>query len=38
MLVFRQLTKTHDVLKKTKENLENQCEPTTAAMPLKDKK
>merc|ERR1711902_437511 len=36
--ICRQLTKTHDVLKKTKENLENQCEPTTAAMPLKDKK
>ena len=38
LLVFRQLTKTHDVLKKTKENLENQCEPNSAAMPLKDKK
>merc|ERR1712013_126494 len=31
--ICRQLTKTHDVLKKTKENLENQCEPTSAAMP-----
>jgi len=36
--ICRQLTKTHDVLKKTKENLENQCEPTSAAIPLKEKK
>ena len=26
VILFRQLSKTHDVLKKTKENLENQCE------------
>ena len=26
LILFRQLSKTHDVLRKTKENLENQCE------------
>ena len=26
LIFFRQLSKTHDVLRKTKENLENQCE------------